>query len=162
MSTTRKTTVAHNSVQSILRPQFNHKEYGEFRLKMIAEESRLETFKTWVFDDSKRCNKAKLAEAGFYFTGSKTEPDVVTCFLCSKILDGWEEDDDPWEEHINHADYCEFAKLRKPIKKITFEQLLDLQKSVMLDSAEKIADVWKKNVADCINFITQKAHVSKK
>jgi hypothetical protein len=37
-----------------------------------------------------------MAEAGFVFCGSKSEPDLVQCQVCLKKLDGWEQDDDPW------------------------------------------------------------------
>ena len=37
-----------------------------------------------------------MAEAGFYFTGGKREPDLAQCYFCHKELDGWEDDDDPW------------------------------------------------------------------
>ena len=37
-----------------------------------------------------------MAAAGFYFKGSKKEPDLAECFVCQKELDGWEENDDPW------------------------------------------------------------------
>lgn len=37
-----------------------------------------------------------MAAAGFYVVGGKKEPDLVECFICSKQLDSWDPDDDPW------------------------------------------------------------------
>ena len=39
---------------------------------------------------------SQMAEAGFYHTPSDNEPDLVTCYVCYKELDGWEPTDDPW------------------------------------------------------------------
>lgn len=83
------------------------------------EADRLASFVTWPFDDTKACNKAKMAEAGFFWCGSKTDPDTAACFACGKQLDGWEEQDDPWKEHINHAPQCVFVKLHKAEENMT-------------------------------------------
>ena len=40
-----------------------------------------------------------MAAAGFYFCGTDAEPDLVRCYYCRRELDGWEEEDDPWQEH---------------------------------------------------------------
>lgn len=55
-----------------------------------------------------------MAEAGFYWCGTETEPDIATCFLCNKVLDGWEAEDNPWTEHKSHAPQCEFVILGRP------------------------------------------------
>lgn len=55
-----------------------------------------------------------MAEAGFYWCGNERENDTAACFLCNKHLDGWEVDDDPWQEHLKHAPQCQFAKNHKP------------------------------------------------
>lgn len=57
---------------------------------------RLETFENWPFQKDSKCSQEKMAAAGFYFIGNEKELDLVECFICSKQLDGWEEDDDPW------------------------------------------------------------------
>lgn len=80
---------------------------------MIMEEARLKTFTNWPLKESVTCNAKKMAEAGFYCIDPEENPDSVQCFLCKKQLDGWEEQDDPWVEHINHAKYCLFAQCRK-------------------------------------------------
>lgn len=74
-------------------------------------DGRFKTYKYWPFDDDKPCNKRAMAEAGFVSLGSSL--DHVECFICSKQLDGWEEDDDPWEEHKKHQATCPFILLGK-------------------------------------------------
>lgn len=51
-----------------------------------------------------------MAEAGFYFSGDQND-DSATCFVCGKVLDGWERDDEPWTEHEKHAPRCRFVQL---------------------------------------------------
>ena len=36
-------------------------------------------------------------------------PDNVVCFLCSKSLDGWEEDDNALDEHLKLSPNCGWA-----------------------------------------------------
>lgn len=60
-----------------------------------------------------------MSEAGFYWCGTEREPDTAACFLCGKVLDGWESTDDPWDEHKRHAPQCLFAKLGKPEQQLT-------------------------------------------
>lgn len=50
-----------------------------------------------------------MAKAGFIFQPLPSNPDNVSCFLCSKALDGWEPDDKPLEEHLRHAPECGWA-----------------------------------------------------
>jgi hypothetical protein len=35
--------------------------------------------------------------------------DNVTCFLCQKSLDGWEQGDDALDEHVKHSPNCGWA-----------------------------------------------------
>lgn len=50
-----------------------------------------------------------MASAGFYYRPSSESLDNATCFLCRYNLDGWEEDDDPFQEHLKHSPCCGFA-----------------------------------------------------
>ncbi|KAL2134689.1 hypothetical protein VTI74DRAFT_11093 [Chaetomium olivicolor] len=50
-----------------------------------------------------------LAKAGFFFHPDAKHPDNVTCFLCNKSLDGWDENDNPLEEHLKHSPTCGWA-----------------------------------------------------
>ena len=52
-----------------------------------------------------------MAEAGFYYSGG-VDGDAVTCFMCAKDLDGWEEGDDPMAEHEKHAPACPWMNLQ--------------------------------------------------
>nr|XP_003699803.1 PREDICTED: baculoviral IAP repeat-containing protein 5 [Megachile rotundata] len=77
--------------------------------------SRLKTFEDWPFQSiDEPCNPEQMASAGFVFIGNKEEPDLAECFICSKQLDGWNSDDDPWNEHLKHQPECPFIKLGKP------------------------------------------------
>lgn len=51
-----------------------------------------------------------LAKAGFYYKASSGK-DNVQCFMCERQLDGWEEDDDPLQEHLKHGSDCAWALL---------------------------------------------------
>lgn len=46
-------------------------------------------------------------------------------------MDGWEEDDDPWQEHKKHSQNCKFAKLGKPERELTVIQFLEIQMEVV-------------------------------
>ncbi|KAJ5819529.1 hypothetical protein N7474_005120 [Penicillium riverlandense] len=52
---------------------------------------------------------ADLAHAGFYYKPYETNPDNTTCFHCHRALDGWEEEDNPIDEHLKHAPDCAWA-----------------------------------------------------
>lgn len=61
-----------------------------------------------------------MSQAGFYRPNNSSE-DNVTCFLCNKCLDGWEEGDDSFSEHKSHAPYCPLVCLDSPdARRITF------------------------------------------
>ncbi|XP_063600449.1 baculoviral IAP repeat-containing protein 5-like isoform X2 [Penaeus indicus] len=106
--------------------------------EMNTEEKRLNSFKKWPYGSDTSINKEKMAAAGFYYIGSKKEPDLVRCFVCLKELDGWEVDDDPWEEHKNHASYCQFIQLNKAESEITFEEMHDLEMQRQINMATKV------------------------
>ncbi|KAG7166974.1 baculoviral IAP repeat-containing protein 5-like [Homarus americanus] len=105
---------------------------------MRSLEKRLKSFKKWPFDNEMGNNKEKMAEAGFYFIGSKREPDLVRCFMCLKELDGWEEEDVPWQEHEKHAPYCQFVQLNKPESEITFLELHQLEMHQVINVTNKL------------------------
>ncbi|CAK9834370.1 Baculoviral IAP repeat-containing protein 5 [Anthophora retusa] len=95
---------------------------------------RLKTFKDWPFQSSNdSCNPERMAAAGFFAVGGQEEPDLVECFICSKELDGWDPDDDPWKEHTKHQPECPFVKLEKPDEAMwTVHDLFDLLKKYMV------------------------------
>ncbi|KAK3905961.1 hypothetical protein C8A05DRAFT_30198 [Staphylotrichum tortipilum] len=57
----------------------------------------------------KTLSPSALAKAGFFFEPHPKSPDNVVCFLCHKSLDGWEESDNPVEEHLKHSPTCGWA-----------------------------------------------------
>ena len=61
----------------------------------------------------------QMAEAGFYWYGTMQENDAAACFLCGKVLDGWESTDDPWFEHRKHSPQCAFVKHGRPEDDLT-------------------------------------------
>lgn len=54
-------------------------------------------------------NQVQLAQAGFSFTPTSSCPDNVTCYVCGSCLDGWEDTDDPIDEHLSHSGLCGWA-----------------------------------------------------
>lgn len=53
----------------------------------------------------------ELAKAGFYYKPSGESNDNTVCYLCERQLDGWEQDDDPLDEHLKHSPECGWALL---------------------------------------------------
>ncbi|KAK9511037.1 hypothetical protein O3M35_005686 [Rhynocoris fuscipes] len=67
-----------------------------------------------------------MAKAGFYYIRG----DLVKCYYCEKELENWEEDDNVYKEHRDHANYCPFVKMfpTNAPDKITFSQALILER----------------------------------
>ncbi|KAF9362782.1 hypothetical protein BGX34_005509 [Mortierella sp. NVP85] len=79
--------------------------FTDVRLKSFAQRTRSwpHPLGTYV------ANPETLADAGFYWKPATTSPDNVVCFLCRKSLDGWNETDDPLDEHLSHSRHCGWA-----------------------------------------------------
>ncbi|CCG81736.1 putative Chromosome segregation protein BIR1 [Taphrina deformans PYCC 5710] len=82
---------------------------------------RLATFDKWPRSSP---TVQALAEAGFYYSGDPAdiEDDTVTCFCCDKELSGWEDGDDPLNEHLAHPKTkagCSWALLMSEKRKPT-------------------------------------------
>ncbi|RZB40810.1 baculoviral IAP repeat-containing protein 5.2 [Asbolus verrucosus] len=120
-------------------------------LEFCFEKRRKETFKSWVFNDKVNCSAAKLAEAGFIFIGNRHEPDSVKCFLCDKHLDSWDEDDDPWTEHLKHSPGCSFVKLDKPEKTLTLMEFINIRNELIENIFKKIFKSRKDQVDELID-----------
>jgi baculoviral IAP repeat-containing protein 5 len=60
-----------------------------------------------------------MAEAGFYYSGISDDDDSATCFVCGKVLDGWERHDNPMSEHEKHAPNCHFVRKGKSQEAVT-------------------------------------------
>ncbi|KAF4576991.1 hypothetical protein EYR36_004975 [Pleurotus pulmonarius] len=68
------------------------------------EKARLATFTSgdwWPHDatDGHGAASTSMAQAGFVYTPQFPGDDLVTCLYCQISLSGWDEDDDPMEEH---------------------------------------------------------------
>ncbi|KAH8404919.1 hypothetical protein KR222_010426 [Zaprionus bogoriensis] len=128
-----------------------------FRKFNLLEKHRVDSFKDWPFSE-----KSAMAEAGFYWTGTKRENDTATCFVCGKTLDGWESGDDPWKEHLKHAPQCDFVKMGRPEADMTVEQFLELFGTVMKNNIEKNIKEFKthftkQNEAKLEDFLNNKS-----
>ena len=107
---------------------------------------RLKTFDHWPFQspEDNTCNPERMAAAGFLAVGGKEEPDLVECFICSKQLDGWDPDDDPWKEHKNHQPQCPFVRLNKLDETSwTVHDLFDLFKKYNVKECMRNLDMAK-------------------
>ncbi|CAB1324932.1 unnamed protein product, partial [Coregonus sp. 'balchen'] len=62
----------------------------------------------------------RLARAGFYNTGAT---DRVVCFCCGGGLKGWQQNEDPWEEHAKHYPGCSFLLAEKGQEFVSSVQL---------------------------------------
>lgn len=93
--------------------------FNKFKESYLMEKHRIESYKDWPYDESLSCSVTKMAEAGFYWSGSKHEDDATTCFVCGKTLHGWDPDDNPWKEHTKHAPQCLFVKYGHKEKDLT-------------------------------------------
>ncbi|XP_065065688.1 baculoviral IAP repeat-containing protein 5-like [Rhopilema esculentum] len=96
-------------------------------MDMYLQSERLKTFKDWPFHDNCNCTAEMMAEAGFYHTPSSNEPDLVTCYVCYKEMDGWEPTDDPWVEHKNHSSKCPFVAIGKKQSDWTVEDTIKME-----------------------------------
>jgi hypothetical protein len=76
---------------------------GRSRTKTVAPSS-------WPLSPSKFPNLTPedLSQAGYYYSPTTEDTDQCGCFLCDSKLGGWEEEDDPFEEHWRRGD-CAWA-----------------------------------------------------
>ncbi|NXU73634.1 BIR51 protein, partial [Oreotrochilus melanogaster] len=88
---------------------------------MYEYENRLKTFKNWPFTKNCKCTPENMAKAGFVHCSNTDEPDVAKCFFCLIELEGWEPNDDPWEEHSKRHS-CAFLSLTKNFDDLTMEE----------------------------------------
>lgn len=52
----------------------------------------------------------RLADAGFYFAPTPEGPDTCKCYSCGLALGGWDEGDDPVDEHWQRREGCAWAE----------------------------------------------------
>ncbi|XP_058825200.1 baculoviral IAP repeat-containing protein 5 [Topomyia yanbarensis] len=97
----------------------------------LFEKDRVKSFKKWPYPSASSCNVQKMAEAGFCWHGDDNEEDTAICFVCGKVLDGWEETDEPWVEHKKHAPQCLFVKYGRPEGSLTHEEMTNLLEAIL-------------------------------
>ncbi|EJF63753.1 hypothetical protein DICSQDRAFT_167803 [Dichomitus squalens LYAD-421 SS1] len=82
------------------------------------EKARLDTFSKarWPHDAVKGhgANSRAMAKAGFLCNSVEPGDDTALCLYCNLSLNGWDEDDDPYEEHVKrdkkNKTSCAFIK----------------------------------------------------
>ncbi|XP_014771330.1 baculoviral IAP repeat-containing protein 5 [Octopus bimaculoides] len=126
---------------------------------MHLESKRLESFKTWPFQDDCLCTPERMAAAGFYHCGTEKEPDYVRCFVCQKELDGWEPEDDPWVEHKNHSKDCKFLKMKTAIQDLTLENFYKFLLIIRKNKAKKQMEESKKEFETLGQRVREKMEV---
>ncbi|KAJ4417488.1 hypothetical protein N0V82_006152 [Gnomoniopsis sp. IMI 355080] len=91
----------------------------------------------------KSLKPADMAKAGFVFTPLPSNPDNVTCFLCTKALDGWEQDDRPLEEHLKHSPECGWAITAAVEAELGNYAAEDPRDALMVEARKAtFADMW--------------------
>jgi len=119
-------------------------------------ENRIKTFRNWIFPDNVNCNAERMANAGFYFCGTIQEPDLVRCYYCRKELDGWDDFDDPWEEHKSHArGNCAFINLGKSATQITVKDRIDLEREKFVRIQDKAKEKIAKEMLNIDMFMAK-------
>lgn len=68
----------------------------------------------------------QMAQAGFYRCSNTPGDDTVECFVCFVSLDGWEQGDKPFEEHLNHSSECPFAQGQQVQDELTLREWINI------------------------------------
>ncbi|KAL2869367.1 uncharacterized protein BJX67DRAFT_348231 [Aspergillus lucknowensis] len=82
-------------------------------------QARLATFgNSWPHDGKKGwlCQSDKMVEGGWYFCPNEESVDLVSCAYCKLSLDGWEPQDNPFDEHYRRSSDCSFFVFARPSK----------------------------------------------
>ncbi|KAL5601049.1 hypothetical protein BROUX41_005878 [Berkeleyomyces rouxiae] len=84
-----------------------------------------------------------MALAGMFFSPTTTNPDHTICFHCGKGLDGWEDGDNPFDEHLTHSRSCGWAILKAAEYGIDgYDQLDPLDPGLVAARKETFENVW--------------------
>ncbi|GAP82736.1 putative AT hook domain-containing protein [Rosellinia necatrix] len=84
-----------------------------------------------------------FARAGFYFAPGPENPDNTACFLCGKNIDGWDEDDNPFQEHLRLSPHCGWAVVAGIETGLGDYGLDDPTSSAMIDARkDTFGDRW--------------------
>ncbi|OCH93314.1 hypothetical protein OBBRIDRAFT_832707 [Obba rivulosa] len=87
------------------RGNFTFQEETRLPTSTTMEKARLDTFvasKLWPHDAVRGhgANSKKMAKAGFVYTPQAAGDDTATCLYCNLSLSGWDDGDDPMDEHL--------------------------------------------------------------
>lgn len=88
-------------------------EFQTFRRRPEFPEFAIELARLRSFDEWPKTMKQKpeqLSDAGFFYT---QKSDRVICFSCGGGLREWDEEDDPWEQHVLWYEGCNYLRLIK-------------------------------------------------
>lgn len=89
--------------------------YPEYPL-FSSRAARVNSFINWP--ENKQPKPEQLADAGFFYTGVQ---DITMCYYCGGGLKEWEENDDPWQEHLRWFNLCPYVVMRFSNKKCSFD-----------------------------------------
>ncbi|ESK84812.1 chromosome segregation protein [Moniliophthora roreri MCA 2997] len=84
--------------------RFDFKDKNRLPTSKAMEKARLQTFtleNRWPHDQVSNhgANSKNMARAGFVYLPTQDVDDLATCLYCGICLNGWDEEDDPMEEH---------------------------------------------------------------
>ncbi|KAL1901141.1 hypothetical protein Cpir12675_000630 [Ceratocystis pirilliformis] len=84
-----------------------------------------------------------MAAAGMFFYPATTNPDHTICFHCGKGLDGWENGDNPFDEHLTHSRSCGWAILKAVEFGVdSYDQLDPMDPGLVEARRETFAGLW--------------------
>ncbi|XP_061192415.1 death-associated inhibitor of apoptosis 1-like [Saccostrea echinata] len=67
---------------------------------------RMKSFNDWSYSDDEKPSIDALAKAGLFYTGKN---DTTQCWFCGNLLEEWEPEDKPKEEHDANFPKCMLA-----------------------------------------------------
>jgi hypothetical protein len=79
---------------------------------MDSSEHRKQSFIGKGWDNSIPVSVDELSDAGFYYTGVS---DLDECFICSKIIYEWAEEDPLLVAHVKYSPNCEYLNFIKKL-----------------------------------------------
>ena len=90
--------------------------YENRRASFVKKSKAKNAHKGWPHPKNFVASPEALANAGFFFKPSKEDVDNVQRFMCKKELGGWDENDNPFEIHLQKCPKCPWAVSRCSIE----------------------------------------------
>ncbi|KAM8829720.1 baculoviral IAP repeat-containing protein 5b [Synchiropus picturatus] len=107
--------------------------------RMYSQDARLLTYEDWPFREGCRCTPEQMSRVGFIHCPSENEPDITRCFFCLLELEGWEPDDDPWQEHNKRSPDCGFLMNPKNLDQLSVRELFLMEKERLKNYIRKVS-----------------------